>query len=230
MPSSTTVVACTPRTGSSLLCRGLRAYGLGNFNEWFRGEGVRSQELQLARARLGTDSEGVFGCKVHWHQMTRLLRWAVAIEDVFPSAGWIHLYRRDTAAQAMSLLRAEATGYWFAQSPESPPDVDLSELAYVDRVLQFHDHCWTAWFASRGIDPYRIAYEDLAVNPQATTGGVAHILGHRRLEEMPDLPIRQPHDDARDAEFLESYRLTQPEPQAPKGWTLSGPSFWRTAA
>jgi LPS sulfotransferase NodH len=86
------------------------------------------------------------------------------------------LSRRDHVAQAVSRLKAEQSGLWHRNgdgserervAPHKEPAYDRAALArYVEESID-DNRGWEDWFAQNGIAPFRLAYEDLAANPEA---------------------------------------------------------------
>ncbi len=129
------VVASTPRTGSTLLCRGLAQTGIvGQPDEYIDPPRYRSLAAQwgygpeyapattrVERAMQQTATpNGVFGLQAHWHQFALLLRTvqnATGTDDLVEhvdrllvSPRYVHISCRDTAAQALSYYHAIYTG------------------------------------------------------------------------------------------------------------------------
>ncbi len=140
------VVASTPGTGSSLLCRGLAQTGIVGQPDEYIG---RSQHRSLAtqwgydekdvlattrveRAMLHTATpNGVFALHAHWYDFALLLRTIRNtagsdnllghVDRLLVSPRYIHISQRDTAAQALSYYRAIFTGDADVRS-DAPPD------------------------------------------------------------------------------------------------------------
>ena len=139
-----------------------------------------------------TSADGVFGVKVHWHQLTTFFRALNSggafqtgqepllrrvVEDLFPNTVWIHLGRRDIDAQARSLHRAERTGVFAdlgASVPPAPTSVPLdpAEVEGRRRTLAQHEASWSRFFDASGIAPLRVTYEDLVEDLEGETGRV----------------------------------------------------------
>jgi hypothetical protein len=124
---------------------------------------------------------------------------------------WVHLYREDTAAQALSYFRAIYSGVSTLGPGEKrgrqPQDVDLRQVAWLENFLIEHDRRWRAFFDRNRIKPLEISYEDLDARYKPTLKRVL-----RRLEqEVPagaldgPRPLRR-QADAWSAQCLEVYR------------------------
>jgi LPS sulfotransferase NodH len=99
------------------------------------------------------------------------------------------------------LLRAEQTGVWFEsvqgahEEPQQEPRFDFGEVRARVRLIGDHNAAWQEWFASTGVRPYPVIYEELAADPAGITSGVLDFLGlelpagkeivvrHRRLAD-----------------------------------------------
>ena len=141
------IVASTPFTGSTLLCRALASTGLvGRPEDYYRGDGGTAWQVEwgfpagytrapiaIKRAIAHTSSaNGVFGLKMQWHQFAlfvRELRNAAndrRIDDAelvarhLADPRYVWLVRHDTAEQALSYYRAICTGVW--EQPPPAPD------------------------------------------------------------------------------------------------------------
>jgi trehalose 2-sulfotransferase len=145
-PARPYLVACTPRSGSGLLCRGLAAApGAGSpleyFNpmhrgllaeRWGSGEVLAGYLRDLYAHR--TTPAGVFGTKIHWDQLVALRAEALAlpvaepeyrleaafVDQLFPGAMFVRTIRLDVDRQAVSLWFALHTGTWSLAAGEAP--------------------------------------------------------------------------------------------------------------
>lgn len=183
-------IAFTMRSGSNLLCDYLRIAGAGSPTEYFqRPYAARHKELFqeaglapddtmgfLSRLVAITTANDVFGFKVSWEQKNALLadihakRPRIAkLEDAFPGLVWIHLRRRDKAAQAVSLYKSAITKKWTSLDAGIHESEDVT-YSY-DRILQcfstmlIEERLWTDYFSSARIDPLCLWYEDLVADP-----------------------------------------------------------------
>lgn len=96
---------------------------------------------------------------------------------------FVYLRRDDVVAQAVSLLRAEQTSLWHAPvtggraEPAGEPRYDAGELRRRVREIEQDNAAWQQWFASRGVAPWPVTYEELAADPAGITRGVLDFLG-----------------------------------------------------
>jgi trehalose 2-sulfotransferase len=227
-PERTYVVACTPRTGSSLLCAGLAATGLAGHPDehiYFSNKG----SLRLLRAAMAetTTPNGVYGTKLHWHAFAALARElrrggggernvVSLMEPHFGRPLWVHLYREDTSAQALSYFRAIYSGV--SKVPpkgrrgRAPADVDLQQVAWLEDLLIQHENRWRVFFDQNKIRPLEIRYEDLDASYHVALRRVLRRLG----QVLPagalagPRPLRRQADDW-SARWLEVYRQRRDE-------------------
>jgi len=129
----------TPRTGSTLLCGLLTSTGVaGRPESYFRepdehawarrlgvpvaGDGSLDYRSFVRAVRIaGSTPNGVFGARVMWGTMQRIVEGLDAaprrhdldvLVDTFGPLRLVHLRRDDAVGQAVSWARAEQTGYW----------------------------------------------------------------------------------------------------------------------
>jgi LPS sulfotransferase NodH len=135
--------------------------------------------------RLGSDSEarrsylqailqrrtvnGTFAAKVHWGQYASYLNNPEGV-DLLQSAHFIHLYREDLLAQAISFFIAKITGRWGTDdSVATPPGgranfFDVEAIEKEMNILAVSDANWRLFFSRNGIKPLRLSYEQLTRN------------------------------------------------------------------
>src|SRR5579862_3634810 len=130
------VICTAPRTGSSLLAEALASTGRAgrpkeyfdiykqNERNWMKRFGIQREKDYLEKViAAGTTPNGVFGMKLHWHQIPALAsKFAAAAEskaapageialdellqDRFPAVHYLWLLRRNKLAQGISYYRA----------------------------------------------------------------------------------------------------------------------------
>lgn len=233
------IMCGTPRTGSTLLCSLLRATGVaGRPESYFRepdeqlwarhwslptlGEGVLEyRELVRAAVKAGSTDNGVFGARVMWGTMDHLVarlaagRSERALSDldlVLAELGptrFVHLRREDTVAQAVSWVRAEASGYWQQGDTPQPgwqPGFDAAAIRDTVATIREHDAAWCAWFARHAIRPHVVRYEDLVQDMAGVTRTVLDFLGLELLPGTTLRPREQRHGDAVNDDWIAAYR------------------------
>lgn len=202
---------CTmPRSGSTLLCDLLGQTGTaGRPNSFFRPQsmadfaacwGVPAQTLKVFDQSYintvldrGTAGTGCFGMRIMWNNVPDLI---TRLGQLFPQAEtdqerlqaafgplqFIHLFRRDKVAEAVSYAIAEQSGLWHRNadgteleriSPPAEPVYDAVHIHKTYQIVTEGSDAWQRWFDAQQITPFAQAYEDLADNP---TGHLRKIL------------------------------------------------------
>jgi LPS sulfotransferase NodH len=231
-PSASYFLCGTPRTGTNLLTGLLKSTGLAGKPEEYFWRDVMEEWAQAWRAETfrdylaavvhdGTTPNGVFGAKVMWAHMDDLLDRLrtlsggpkasdrAVIERSFPRPRFIWIWRDDAIAQAVSWAKADQTDVWYDHADGTPaeePDFDADDIRrHVRRVAEHNDR-WARWFASNGIEPLRVRYEDLV----ADEVGVTHrILAFLDVEVPDGLAIEAQttrQGDALNDEWIERFR------------------------
>lgn len=200
-PADVTYVVCsTMRSGSNLLCEGLLGTGLAGvpaeyFNprqrariteRWGCGDTTAEYIHELRARRTGPN--GVFGLKLHSHQMRNL----DALDALLPGAVYISLPRRDTEAQAVSLWTALQTRQFSrppgaAQARETRPPVRYSyggSSPHGDRSSRARE--WDQFFARQAHVPIEVVYEQLTADYE---GEVRRVLA----AILPGAPVAVVH-------------------------------------
>ncbi len=140
----------------------------------------------------GTTDNGIFGCKIHWNEVS-WLRTQLGVspgddaflERLFPNAKYINLIRRDRRNQAISLYRANGSNTWWrhlsgksshlAVRPEPP--FDSAAIRRLENSLTHEHNGWAGYFLSRSITPLQIEYESLALYRRHEIARVLEFLG-----------------------------------------------------
>jgi len=202
--STVYIIGSTNRTGSFLLCEGLSCTTLAGrpsetlspeyrqeLCEYLYGGRVDFSVSIKTMIRQGLTANGVFGVKVHWDQVEEIAFEAgyygpthtFLLED-FPDARYIHLSRKDTLAQAISLSIAVQTDEWWQMTGKENPKAGLidpmfngAEIVRLEKDLIRQRDAWEAFFAVAGITPLRMDYETLVSDYRGEVGRVLEFLG-----------------------------------------------------
>jgi LPS sulfotransferase NodH len=120
----------------------------------------------------GTTQNGVFAIKANFRQVAPFVR-AGAIPGPYH---WRYLYltREDLVLQAVSWHRAAATRSWRSDQPESGVAV-FDEAAIWARVSELAEmmRAWELFFATVGVAPLRVTYEQLLLDRRAVLRAIA---------------------------------------------------------
>ncbi len=180
----------------------------------------------FVRAALaaGRTDNGVFAARIMWGTLDHLFD---RLRAVYPASAagefdllhlafghtrFVYLHREDVLAQAVSWHRAEQTNVWHQADQEEPkqpdqePRFDLDEIRKFVRTIDEHNSAWRAWFASVGIEPHVVRYEDLDADP---VGVARDVLGFLGLKLPPGGRIKTRHRrlaDELSAEWIDRYR------------------------
>jgi trehalose 2-sulfotransferase len=165
-------------------------------------------EARLADARRrGTTPNGVFGAKMMWAYLPDFLAHGNPEQQLGPLR-WLHVERRDTLAQAISLWRAVQTAQWRAEDRDSEvePVFHAGAIAHLKRRQEAHAAAWRTWFAERGVEPMEIVYEEFAQESETT---ICRVLEHIGVPSegvrVPSPPLRR-QADARSQEWVDRFR------------------------
>jgi len=218
-PTRTYAVASLPRTGSTLLCRGLWDTGVCGapkeylnpmqLRDWGLRAGRRRYRLlvgplqvlargdvaeHLAEVRRRRSSNGWFGLKIHRHH------WETFGSSVEVNR-WIVITRRDRVAQAVSWARAIQTGRWADwQKSVLPPVYSRSRI---ERCLEQIHRDEAAWREELD-DALEVVYEDLVQDFRATLSDVLEHL-EVRASDLP-APAMSRQADAISQAWVERFR------------------------
>lgn len=106
------------------------------------------------------------------------------LETAFGKLKFIYLHRDNLVAQAISLYRAQQTGYWHVHEgrpPERPPEFNFGAIDALVSTLRQDNLAWQSWFRDVGVEPMLIRYEDFTRDSQGITSEVLRFLN----VEMP---------------------------------------------
>ena len=130
----------------------------------------------------------------------------------FGNTGFIYLRRDDVLAQAVSWHRAEQTNVWHetdheaSKQQEQEPRFDFDQIHKLVRTIEEHNAAWRAWFASVGVQPHMVRYEDLDADHVGVAREVLEFLG---LKLPPGRLIKARNRrmaDELNARWIERYR------------------------
>jgi LPS sulfotransferase NodH len=195
------VLCGTPRTGSTLLCSLLYSTGvLGRPESYFREPDevawatkfglatedgrVRDYRTLVDAARsAGTSSNGVFGVRIMWGSLGRMMEGLGRVpgkpdlpilEEALGPLTFFHLRRDDIAAQAVSWCRAEQTGYWQQGDVITrEPHQDIAQTRLLMAMIRKHNLAWRAWFDAQGVESHTVTYEQLIGNRRRVIQDIA---------------------------------------------------------
>jgi trehalose 2-sulfotransferase len=237
-PVRSYVICCVQRTGSWLLAHTLADTGYaGRPSDYFdRTEREnRTREWSLpdddltayirAMWNKATTPNGVLGSKMMWNDFDWLrssLRPPAGTDaglefmrTAFPDAQFVWLRRADKARQGISWWRAATTDQW-ALRPEQEPEQAAPDVERIVQLVRFAERCekgWRRWFASTGIQPCEVLYEDLARDRLAVANGVLEFLRLPQVDAggLPPVRYRQQADSLTER-YVDLVRLAMGTP------------------
>lgn len=157
--------------------------------------------------RHRTSPNGVFGTKVHYHQITGLLERRVELDELLDEPKYLQILRRDHLRQAISHLRAEQTNQWSAgKEAEAEPRYDFEALRRKLTGIGVREEEWNRYFAARGIEPFRTTYEELIADFEGTIRAILDFLEIDHGGVDIGAPPMQKQADELTEEWVERYR------------------------
>jgi LPS sulfotransferase NodH len=180
-----------------------------------------------------TAANGMFGAKLMWHQtkyLAELLQPLVAPEQsktpladlltrAFGDVRYFWLRREDKLAQAISLARAQQTGRWHSVdmtgwvAGAANDQAESFDFAQIDTILQQQTKCdakWEKFFATSGVCPMTLVYEEFSKNFSETIHEALTFLGapEEAHSHIPP-PRHRKLADSTSVEWAQRYRVMQ---------------------
>jgi len=232
-PARSYVICCVQRTGSWLLAHTLADTGYAGRPSDYLDEEERTTHTQKwglpatdlasyirAVQEHATTPNGVLGSKLMWNDFDRL-RSSISPELIrmaFGDPQFVWLRRRDKIRQGISWWRAAATGQWILR-PGQEAGQPLPDVERILSLVRFAQQCedgWRQWFASTGIQPCEVVYEDL-IEDRLTAAN--RVLGFLRLPlldagSLPPVRYRQQADRLTDR-YVDLVRAAAEQAQPP---------------
>ncbi len=164
-------------------------------SHWPTPSAFDAQYLQAA-LQQGTGATNTFGMRLMWDQVDNLVQQLrhlygaqgkprQQLEHAFGSLKFIHLTRQDKVAQAISRIRAEASGLWHLNADGSErervktgetPQYNAQRIATQRHAYHAADAAWQTWFANQQIVPLEVTYEALSTDPIAVVRSILRFL------------------------------------------------------
>jgi trehalose 2-sulfotransferase len=214
-PVRSYVICCVQRTGSWLLAHTLADTGYAGWPSDYFDEAERenhTREWGLAPGRLAlyvgvmwdkaTTPNGVLGSKLMWNDFDwlRLSLHPPAGTDAglefmrtaFLDPQFVWLRRADKVRQGISWWRAVVTDQWGLRQGQQAeqPAPDVEQMVQLVRFAERCEDGWRQWFASTGIQPCEVLYEDLARDRLAVANAVLEFLRLPQLDADDLPPVR----------------------------------------
>ena len=196
-------MATSFRTGSTLLGKLLQAqtglsFHLEQFNgvpSWYMlGAEALCRKMTRALSPVNEELNGGFATKLMWPHRNNLARLlglkaddTLAFLEVFPNPRFIHLYRRDKVAQAVSFHVARHRNAWDSRTSQSLVN---SSVPYVfDDINRYYMHflsfdfMWKTFFQAADMDCVTYVYEEIIVDMISVGSKFWQILTCRSMTE-----------------------------------------------
>jgi LPS sulfotransferase NodH len=125
------------------------------------------------------------------------------LRNAFPHLRFVHIVRRHKLRQALSTARALQTGLWKVQEGKTAsrePQFDAELIEQSLREAERQEKMWYTFFERIGITPFRVEYEELCRDYEATVRGVLDFLKislARSARIGPPVTIRQSDEISR---------------------------------
>lgn len=224
-PRSRYLIAMTPRSGSSFLCDMMtksRRFGAPGeaLNEAFIPKILKSvpgrspDEYLRNFCRAKKTPNGVAGLKTSWFQF-RNFKAAMEDEAYLSGFRYIYLFRRDIAAQAVSLYKATASQVFHTNIAHSEHALaKLAALKYDYAAIDMwrnhiaeQERGWQQYFHARRIFPLCLSYEDMGPDVLGTMQRIATFVGvDPKNVARPDSPsVFEKIGDAQNLEWARRY-------------------------
>ena len=125
------------------------------------------------------------------------------LRNAFPRLRFVHIHRRHKLRQALSTARALQTGVWKVQNGTTAiqePQFDAELIEQSLREAERQENTWVDFFQRLDIGPFRVQYEQLCWDYEATIRGVLDFLEiplPRGARIGPPVTIRQADEISR---------------------------------
>lgn len=138
---------------------------------------------------------GVFALKLHWkHFAFATGSWGLDFPPAGPDVTWVHLWREDRFAQAVSWLRALQTNHWNTEDPSiGEPVYDSVRLGHLVRQAIAAKDRWDRHFETFENPPLELTYEYLNSDPVGVVDQVLEMLGEKTTV-VPEVSIMVQRD------------------------------------
>ena len=201
-PETCYIIASAPRSGSHLLSTLLGATALAgkpeeHFNPWHMGlatdfpmDLIFQPEHVQHLIEKTTTPNGVFGTKAQFTQISNFVG-LHRLESLFPTPlKYIYIQRKDDLRQAISLARAVQTDRWmWDQSERKQSQYDPDLLFQCQREIKIQEKGWEMYFYEKGIEPFRVVYEEFI---QDTANVILGVLRYLEIDIPAEFTVPSP--------------------------------------
>jgi LPS sulfotransferase NodH/glycosyltransferase involved in cell wall biosynthesis len=164
------LICSVPRSGSTLLCRGLWDSGFaGAPKEYFHHKHMQDfyarwdpkTTLEYIRflKQYRTSPNGIFGFKAHFDQFDKI-RNEFDVNTALPGLKYIFVLRADHLRQAISLSKAMQTKQRSSDdSVERDPVYDYQDILQKKEWIIKQEEQWRSFFSQSNVQPFEVVYE-----------------------------------------------------------------------
>lgn len=193
-------IAFIPRSGSNFLCDLLKSGGLGNPTEYYYPYSFAERRRASFLANPNFNPEAGDAAD-YWRRIEQSQGgYVTGLKTTYESFGqwrsevdlepleihWIYLVRSDWPAQAVSWLRAEATGLWskFEKQTGGEPELTREQIRERIETIRYQYVRWNEFFEGGGAGGrlLRLDYANLGAD---TVEQVASFIG-AKIEGRPE--------------------------------------------
>ncbi len=136
---------------------------------------LRSYIARLLEQR--TASYGLFGVKLHHDQHMNELG-GMPLHEILPDPRFVYITRENRLRQVVSLARARQTNRFRGSDTSDVVErYDLDLMRSCKRKLEAQERGWEDYFATWGIEPLRVTYEQVVDAYDDTVFAVARHVG-----------------------------------------------------
>ena len=155
-----------------------------------------------------SSKNGVFGLKTYSHHFEVFLKQYPQLLEALAPVTFIHINRRNTLAQAVSMAKALQTDFWTSriESERPPLQYDRELIAKCLEEVEQQELKWPRWFEARGIEPFHVVYEDLIADTPKVIRSIVELLGV--ADDEPDdvlVPPTKRQGDGTNRDWIERF-------------------------
>jgi LPS sulfotransferase NodH len=142
-------------------------------------------------------------------------------EKAFGKVLYLNLKRTDKVAQAISLIKAELSGLWHIapdgteiERLSAPKELryDFDHIRHTVSELEAADRSWDTWFEQQRINPMRLDYDKLSVDPAGVVVDICRALGVKEPDRRSIAPGLGKLSDDLSTDWIRRYKLESDRP------------------
>jgi LPS sulfotransferase NodH len=185
VPARGYVLCLTPRSGSTWLAALATKTGvLGLPREYFNPDTPLEDSGASDRAeylddvlRAAATPNGVYGVKADFDQLATFIVGSPVLRLPRPETSYVYLTREDVVLQSISYQKAAQSGVWNSRRTAREYRLDRDATWHHVRRLTAMMRAWELAFATFGLSPLRITYEQLEKDPVEVLQRIATSVG-----------------------------------------------------